>query len=124
MSIAGFFWMLRTMKHVDAFGVARIRSSLKGRKPRKMPFIVEGAYRLVRHPLYFLSLVAIWAYPELTADRLVFNALWTVWIVIGTLLEERDLIREFSEKYLNYQRSVPMLIPFRIPHAQENNMEV
>lgn len=118
LSMAGFFLVFRTMKHIDAFGVARIRNSLKGRQPREMPFVVEGPYRMVRHPLYSLNLVAIWVYPDVTADRLVFNVLWTAWIVIGAVLEERDLIKEFGEKYLNYRREVPMLIPFRIPRAQ------
>ncbi len=44
-------------------------------------------------------------------DRLLFNILWTVWIVVATLLEERDLVDDFGEGYLDYQRKVPMLFP-------------
>ena len=125
LSMAGFYLAVRTLKHFDAFGTARIMSHLKERQPREMPFVVAGAYRIVRHPLYFLNLTAIWAYPDLTADRLVFNVLWTIWIVAGTLLEEKDLIREFGNKYLDYQRDVPMLIPsLRPPRAHSNTMEV
>jgi len=51
---------------------------------------------------------------RLVADQLVFNVLWTIWIISGTLLEEKDLIREFGEKYLNYQQKVPMLIPYKL----------
>jgi protein-S-isoprenylcysteine O-methyltransferase Ste14 len=114
LCMAGFFWVFRTLKHIDAFGVTRIRTDLRGRKSMEMPFVVAGAYRVVRHPLYFLSLLSIWVYPDLFADRLVFNILWTIWIITGTLLEERDLKREFGEKYLNYQHEVPMLIPYKI----------
>lgn len=118
LSMAGFFRVFRSMKHFDALGVKRIRDSLKGRQPREVPFVVEGPYRMVRHPLYFLTLAAIWVYPYLTADRLILNVLWTAWIVIGTVLEERDLIKEFGEKYLDYRREVPMLIPFKLPRAR------
>ncbi|MFA7463957.1 MAG: hypothetical protein WCY54_02810 [Syntrophales bacterium] len=45
LSLAGFFRVFRTMKHVDAFGIARIRKSLRGRKPRESPFVVQGPYR-------------------------------------------------------------------------------
>jgi len=38
-----------------------------------------------------------------------------VWIVIGTVLEERDLVAEFGESYREYQSAVPMLVP-SIPH--------
>jgi protein-S-isoprenylcysteine O-methyltransferase Ste14 len=68
----------------------------------------------VRHPLYFFVLLMIWSYPTLTADRALFNVLWTVWIFTGSVLEERDLVAEFGDRYREYQRNVPMLIPNRI----------
>ncbi|MEJ2718947.1 MAG: hypothetical protein P8182_17760 [Deltaproteobacteria bacterium] len=71
----------------------------------------------MRHPLYFACILLIWSSPDLTADRLLFNILWTVWIVIGTVLEERDLVASFGEAYRDYQRNVPMLIPYRIRPA-------
>jgi protein-S-isoprenylcysteine O-methyltransferase Ste14 len=67
----------------------------------------------VRHPLYFSILLMIWCRPDLSVDRLLFNALFTAWIVVGTLLEERDLVTEFGEDYLDYQRNVPMIIPWK-----------
>lgn len=114
LSIAGFFWVCRSLKHFDAFGIERVMRSLNKRQPLEMPFVVNGAYRIVRHPLYLFVLAAIWVYPDLTVDRLLFNTLWTVWIFVGTLLEEKDLIREFGTKYLNYQCNVPMLIPYKL----------
>jgi protein-S-isoprenylcysteine O-methyltransferase Ste14 len=32
---------------------------------------------------------------------------------MGTLMEERDLIAAFGDEYRNYQRKVPMLIPYK-----------
>lgn len=58
-------------------------------------------------------LLPFWSYPALQADRLLINLLWTVWIIIGAFLEERDLFAEFGETYREYQRQVPMLIPWR-----------
>jgi protein-S-isoprenylcysteine O-methyltransferase Ste14 len=60
-------------------------------------------------------LVLIWATPFLTSDRLVFNVLWTFWIVLGTYLEERNLVAEFGESYRHYQDTVPILLPWRGP---------
>jgi len=79
--------------------------------------VVQGAYRWVRHPLYYVVLLMIWSYPVLTVDRLLFNVLWTTWIVIGARLEERDLAAEFGDDYREYQRNVPMLLPTRIPRG-------
>ena len=36
----------------------------------------------------------------------------TVYIIIGTKLEEKKLVLEFGETYIKYQTEVPMLIPF------------
>jgi protein-S-isoprenylcysteine O-methyltransferase Ste14 len=82
-----------------------------------MPFTVRGPYRWVRHPLYFFCLLMIWSCPDLSLDRLLHNVLWTAWIVVGSVLEERDLVASFGEEYSNYKREVPMLIPWRIPLA-------
>jgi protein-S-isoprenylcysteine O-methyltransferase Ste14 len=69
----------------------------------------------VRHPQYFFSLVLVWCHPDWTIDRLLFNVLLTVWVVLGTILEERDLVREFGEDYVRYRRHVPILVPWRPP---------
>jgi protein-S-isoprenylcysteine O-methyltransferase Ste14 len=102
---------------VDPLGVGPIKDRLRGREPTESPFAVRGPYRWVRHPQYFFSLVLIWWYPDLTADRLLFNVILTVWIVLGTILEERDLVREFGDDYATYQRHVPILVPWRPPWA-------
>ena len=78
-----------------------------------MPFVVRGPYRWVRHPFYFFSLLLIWSCPDLSLDRLLHNILWSTWIVVGSVLEERDLVADFGEPYRDYQRKVPMLIPWR-----------
>lgn len=118
LSLAGFAWGVRALKSFDPFGIRPIRDHLHGTEPEPQPqqFIVAGPYRWVRHPLYLFMLLIIWACPGLTLDRLLFNLLWTTWIVtVGTLLEERDLVAEFGNTYREYQRKVPMLIPFRLP---------
>lgn len=59
-------------------------------------------------------IVLFWSCPLLTADRLLFNILWPIWVVIGTILEERDLADDFGEPYRDYQATVPMLVPHGI----------
>ncbi len=113
--MAGFVWGVRSLAYFDAFGVRPIINRLKGRDPRPMPLAAAGPYRWVRHPLYLLIVLMIWSYPDLTADRLLFDILWTGWIVVASVLEERDLVAEFGDSYRRYQRQVPMLIPYRIP---------
>jgi protein-S-isoprenylcysteine O-methyltransferase Ste14 len=113
----GFAWGVRALRSFDTFGLVPIKAHLRGEKLRSPTFIVRGPYLWIRHPLYFFTIVLIWSAPEVSSDRLVFNILWSLWIVIGSYLEERDLIAEFGKKYRDYQKTVPMLFPWRLPRS-------
>lgn len=117
LSVFGFFWGIRSLSSLDMFGVDPIRKGMQGLAVTPKRFRVRGPYRWVRHPLYLFCLIMIWSCPDLTADRLLFNLLWTAWIVVGTILEERDLVSQFGGEYEAYQVAVPMLIPLRIRPA-------
>jgi protein-S-isoprenylcysteine O-methyltransferase Ste14 len=116
-ALPGFLWGARSIPQFDPFGTAPIRARLRGREPKGWPFTVRGPYRWVRHPQYFFTMVLIWAFPDLTADRLLFNGVFTAWVVLGAILEERDLVVEFGGDYVEYRRRVPMLIPWRGPRG-------
>ena len=115
LSIAGFAWSWWALGVFDPFGILPILDHLRGRERPPIPYTARGPYRWVRHPLYILMLLMIWSYPNLTADRLLFNVLCTIWMIIGTVLEERDLVASFGKTYRDYQNKVPMLIPYRLP---------
>lgn len=112
-SIAGFYWGIRALGFFDPFGIIAIMQDLHKKTPKAVPLTIKGPYRWVRHPLYFFVIIIIWTNPVLTADRLLFNVLWTLWIFVGAVFEERDLVAHFGEAYRQYQQKVPMLIPVR-----------
>ena len=115
LSFFGFYWGIKALGSFDGLGIRSIKRQLRGKKPPPaMPFVIRGPYRWMRHPLYFFCLLLIWSCPDLTLDRLLFNVLWTAWIFVGAVLEERDLVADFGEVYAEYQRKVPMIIPWRI----------
>lgn len=115
LAIAGFIWGVRALRSFDPYGRIPIVVHLRGKQLRPPEFVLRGPYRWVRHPLYFFMLVLIWSVPEVTSDRLLFNVFWTFWIVLGSYLEEKDAVVEFGERYRDYQRTVPMLLPWRGP---------
>jgi protein-S-isoprenylcysteine O-methyltransferase Ste14 len=120
LSLVGFAWSWCALGVFDPFGILPILDHIRGVKRTPLPFTVSGPYRFVRHPLYILLILMIWSYPELTADRLIFNVMCTTWMVIGTLLEERDLEASFGQAYIKYKTTVPMLIPYRLPELNTN----
>lgn len=78
--------------------------------------VVSGLYRYVRHPLYLFGLLILWLLPLMTWNILAFNLGATVYILIGIQFEERKLLKEFGQAYADYQRNVPMLIPWTNSH--------
>ncbi len=118
LAIVGQVWGIRSLKSADLFGTESVRRRSGSTSP-PAPMVVRGAYRWVRHPLYLTTLLMIWSFPDLTADRLLFNILFTAWTIVGTVLEEHDLVVDFGDDYRRYQRRVPMLIPYREPMEAE-----
>jgi protein-S-isoprenylcysteine O-methyltransferase Ste14 len=74
--------------------------------------VTTGAYGVVRHPLYSTGLLILWCFPVLTAGTLAFDAGITLYVLIGSELEERRLIVQFGEAYRRYRKKVARLIPF------------
>jgi protein-S-isoprenylcysteine O-methyltransferase Ste14 len=115
LSLAGFFWGSKSLGSFDMLGVRPLMRYIGNRPGKQQQIMAKGPYGWVRHPLYLFLIVIIWSCPVLTLDRLLFNIMWTFWIVIATYLEDRDLHREFGSQYHEYSARVPMLIPYRIP---------
>lgn len=73
-----------------------------------------GSHGLSRHPWYLGVLLFLWSFlPVYRESSVVAATVLTVYIVIGTILEERKLLAEFGESYRQYQREVSMLIPWK-----------
>ena len=111
LSVMGFIRAGKMLPGLDTSGVKRIKRFLNEEKEPVEAFTVSGPYKWVRHPLYFFTFLMIWTFPDISTDRLLFNILWTCWIVVGAHFEEKDLLETFGDPYRKYQKQVPMLIP-------------
>lgn len=73
---------------------------------------VSGLYGIVRHPMYTAGIILIWLFPVMTTGLLGFNLGVTLYILIGSELEERKLIAEYGDAYRRYRAKTARLIPF------------
>lgn len=106
------------INHFDLFGLRQVWVHLRGQDYTPPRFGTPVLYRLVRHPLYVGWFFAFWATPTMTAAHLLFAAMTAGYILIAIQLEERNLIDEHGERYLDYRKSVPMLVPFTKSRAE------
>ena len=79
--------------------------------PQTQSLNTGGFYRYVRHPVYFFSLIFIWLLPIMSWNILAFNIGATAYLIIGSHYEERKLVQEFGQEYLDYQKQVPAFWP-------------
>lgn len=98
--------------HFELFGLKQAWNFLLKTREHTAEFLTPSLYKLVRHPMMFGIILVIWSTPLMNLGHLILSIGMTLYIIIGTFFEERDLARIFGEKYLQYKRAVPMLLPF------------
>jgi protein-S-isoprenylcysteine O-methyltransferase Ste14 len=99
------------INHFDLFGMRQVWLQLVNREYTSLPFRTPLAYKYVRHPLYLGWTLAFWATPTMTVGHLLLAVVWTVYMGLAAIFEERDLVDHFGDHYAEYRRRVPMFVP-------------
>ncbi len=114
---SGFAGVVMALAAVDVWGFMGFRQALAYLSGDPLPLptpplVKRGLYALSRHPIYFFSLLAIWAVPSMTTNLMAFNLVATLYVAVGSLIEERRLERLYGDAYRAYRRCVSWLIPW------------
>jgi protein-S-isoprenylcysteine O-methyltransferase Ste14 len=103
----------RLLDVLDLSGVRPVQRAAAAAVPQHVPLKTTGLYGFVRHPLYFAWMLLVFATPAMTATRLVFAAVSTLYLALAIPWEERALVRTFGRDYERYRRDVRWrMVPF------------
>ena len=99
------------LNHFELFGLQQAWQSGQERAIDAPQMRQPLFYKVVRHPLYLGFVIALWATPYMSYGHLVVAAGLTLYILIGIMHEERDLVAMFGRDYEEYRARVGMLLP-------------
>ena len=117
IQLIGTLGMIVSLFQIDILRFAGIKQVWAYFTDRELPLKNEslqhrGLYRYMRHPLYFFALLSMWFVPTMYDLQLLFTILASAYFIFGSRWEEQGMVKVFGQDYIDYQESVPWLIPF------------
>jgi protein-S-isoprenylcysteine O-methyltransferase Ste14 len=114
--VAGIFFSSKYFSLSEFLGLSQLKryytkSYLLNDLDEKLTLRIEGPYKYSRHPIYFFSILILISIPEMTTSRLVIVLCFIVYFFIGSIYEEKKLVKIFGSRYLEYQKNVPRIFP-------------
>ena len=111
IGLASIGGLLFSLRYYDGAAFLGLRPNTDGHiGSADEPLTLSPLHRFVRHPWYFLGLLLIWS-RDMHLGWLI-TCLWaTLYMFIGSRLEETKLISEYGDIYTQYRNKVPGLIP-------------
>jgi hypothetical protein len=122
--VAGFD-TARVIGIPDFNGITNLRAFVAGAEPEPEPegqgprlsadgeMVTAGPFSVLRHPANLAAPALLLLDPHMTERKLTVALLATAYGYLGSVHEERRLIRVYGDAYARYQRRVPFLLPGR-----------
>lgn len=118
-SLFGIIWSARPIDMNEFIGIGQIKRYFKNEYDiheldEHSELIIKGAYKYSRHPIYFFSILFLGFRPIMDVFYLTFYICLIVYFIVGAVYEEKKLVKKFGVQYLEYQKKVPALLPYKI----------
>lgn len=116
---AGIIWCFKYICFREFIGISQINRFFKdeydeNELDERMTFRAEGPYRFSRHPLYLFSILFLLFRPEMNLFYLTMFVSFVIYFYIGSVYEEKKLVKIFGSDYINYQNNVSKIFPVKL----------
>lgn len=123
-SLFGLIWASKDIDLKEFIGISQVIRYYEGNYKlddldEKQTLKINGAFKLVRHPIYLFSILFLGLRPEMNLFYLTMFICLTLYFYIGSIYEEKKLIKIFGEKYVEYQKTVPRIFPIKFKRIKK-----
>lgn len=129
-SLIGAFMSFKFFSTKEFLGIDQVKRYLLNdysadELDERMSFRIEGPYRYCRHPVYFFSIMFLLFRPAMDLFYITFLVCIILYFWIGSIYEEKKLVKIFGSDYLEYQKYVPAIIPYKLfsPYSLDKKIE-
>jgi protein-S-isoprenylcysteine O-methyltransferase Ste14 len=110
LAIVALFAFFVSTRAYDMGEFLGLRQMHQANGPDTQTFTLSPFHRFVRHPWYCFGLVLVWT-RDMNGPLLVSAVAVTLYLIVGSRLEERKLIAHHGQIYRDYMDKVPGLLP-------------
>lgn len=119
LSLIGLVWATKPINLKEFLGTAQIERYLRGEYKvedldETQTLKIEGAFKIVRHPIYLFSILFLGFRPTMSLFYFVLFICIVIYFYVGSIYEERKLVEKFGDEYMEYQKRVPRLFPWKV----------
>jgi protein-S-isoprenylcysteine O-methyltransferase Ste14 len=108
-ALIGFWLSLKSYDMNEFLGLRQLQHNVSKVEDQEH-FQLSPFHHYVRHPWYFFSLILIWT-RDMNTMSLLSGVFITLYLIIGSRLEEKKLLVYHGDIYRHYMAHVPGLIP-------------
>lgn len=119
LALTGFFWAILHMDLLEFFGISQIIRWAEGKwnnddLEMKLVFIKEGPFKYMRHPVYFFTLIFLFARSYLDLQTLIFNLFALIYFMFCSFYDDRKYLSRYGDEFKDYMEKTPQIIPYKI----------
>jgi protein-S-isoprenylcysteine O-methyltransferase Ste14 len=109
LGVGIFIWASMAFDLMEFLGINQALARKKTNGPR---LVTSGVYQLCRHPLYLGIIIFLWGQPHMGVINFILALVASLYLYIGSILEEKKLVWEFGDEYFKYKQQTPQKIFF------------
>ncbi len=121
MQLSGIALFIYASNHFNILEFSGLRQAISyiSKRPQggdieglsKNTLVTNGAYAIVRHPMYLAGILIFTFNPDITAKGLTLTVLADLYLIFGAWIESKRYVKDFGQRYIQYMKEVPMLVP-------------